>query len=92
VGSIELDVYSLREGSFFPGWLLEPRRRAEQALVSVVADTYLAGVSTRRVEKLVQQLGIDWMSKSQSRGWRRRSTRSSRTSAPARSRVRPTRT
>ena len=65
VGSIELAVPKLREGSYFPEWLLEPRRRAEQALVSVVADAYLAGVSTRRVEKLVQQLGIDRMSKSQ---------------------------
>ena len=65
VGSIELAVPKLREGSYFPDWLLQPRRRAEQALVSVVADAYLAGVSTRRVEKLVQQLGIDRMSKSQ---------------------------
>jgi transposase-like protein len=44
---------------------LQPRRRTEQALVSVIADCYLAGVSTRRVEKLVQQLGIEHMSKSQ---------------------------
>jgi transposase-like protein len=65
VGSIELAVPKLREGSYFPGWLLERRRRAEQALVSVIADAYLAGVSTRRVEKLVQQLGIERMSKSQ---------------------------
>lgn len=65
VGSIELAVPKLREGSYFPGWLLEPRRRAEQALWSVVADAYLAGVSTRRVEKLVRQLGIDRMSRSQ---------------------------
>jgi len=65
VGSIELAVPKLREGSYFPDWLLQPRRRAEQALVSIVADAYLAGVSTRRVEKLVQQLGIDRMSKSQ---------------------------
>jgi transposase-like protein len=65
VGSIELAVPKLREGSYFPDWLLQPRRRAEQALVSVVADAYLAGVSTRRVEKLVQQLGIERMSKSQ---------------------------
>jgi transposase-like protein len=65
VGSIELGVPKLREGSYFPDWLLQPRRRAEQALVSVVADAYLAGVSTRRVEKLVQQLGIERMSKSQ---------------------------
>jgi transposase-like protein len=65
VGTIELALPKLRHGSYFPDWLLVPRRRAEQALVSVVADAYLAGVSTRRVEKLVAQLGIDRMSKSQ---------------------------
>jgi transposase-like protein len=65
VGTIELAVPKLREGSYFPDWLLQPRRRAEQAFMSVVADAYLAGVSTRRVEKLVQQLGVDRMSKSQ---------------------------
>ena len=54
-----------RQGSYFPDWLLQPRRRAEQAFVSVIADAYLAGVSTRRVEKLVQQLGVERMSKSQ---------------------------
>src|SRR5215216_5862692 len=65
VGSIELAVPKLREGSYFPDWLLQPRRRAEQAFVSVIADAYLAGVSTRRVEKLVQQLGVERMSNSQ---------------------------
>ena len=65
VGTIELALPKLREGSYFPDWLLQPRRRAEQAFVSVVADAYLAGVSTRRVEKLVQQLGVERMSKSQ---------------------------
>jgi putative transposase len=65
VGSIELMIPKLREGSYYPDWLLVPRRRAEQALVCVVADAYLAGVSTRRVEKLVSQLGIERMSKSQ---------------------------
>src|SRR4051794_28099673 len=65
VGSIGLAVPKLREGSYFPDWLLQPRRRAEQAFVSVIADAYLAGVSTRRVEKLVQQLGVERMSKSQ---------------------------
>src|SRR5438876_8961224 len=64
-GSIELAVPKLREGSYFPDWLLQPRRRAEQAFVSVIADAYLAGVSTRRVEKLVQQLGVERMSRSQ---------------------------
>ncbi len=65
VGSIELAVPKLREGRYFPDWLLQPRRRAEQAFVSVIADAYLAGVSTRRVEKLVQQLGVERMRKSQ---------------------------
>ena len=65
VGSVELAIPKLRQGSYFPDWLLQPRRRAEQAFVSVIADAYLAGVSTRRVEKLVQQLGVERMSKSQ---------------------------
>ena len=64
-GSIELAVPKLREGSYFPDWLLERRRRAESALVSVVATSYLLGVSTRRMEKLVQTLGITQLSKSQ---------------------------
>ena len=64
-GSIELAVPKLREGSYFPEWLLERRRRAESALVSVVATSYLLGVSTRRMEKLVEQLGISRLSKSQ---------------------------
>ena len=64
-GSIDLAVPKLREGSYFPEWLLERRRRAESALVSVVATSYLLGVSTRRMEKLVEQLGITRLSKSQ---------------------------
>jgi transposase-like protein len=65
VGSIELAIPKLREGSYYPGWLLEPRRRAERALVAVVAECYVRGVSTRRVEGLVQTLGIEHLSKSQ---------------------------
>jgi putative transposase len=65
VGTMELAIPKLRAGSYFPEWLLEPRRRTERALVAVVADSYLAGVSTRRVDKLVRQLGIEGMSKSQ---------------------------
>src|SRR4051812_33921398 len=64
-GTVELAIPKLRTGSYFPEWLLERRRRAEQALVSVVATSYLLGVSTRRVEKLVGQLGIAGLSKSQ---------------------------
>ena len=65
VGTIELAIPKLRSGSYFPDWLLEHRRRAEAALVSVVATSYLLGVSTRRMEKLVATLGIDRLSKSQ---------------------------
>lgn len=65
VGSIDLQIPKLRHGSYFPGWLLEPRRRAEKALTAVVAEAYLLGVSTRKVEDLVQALGIEKMSKSQ---------------------------
>lgn len=62
---MELAIPKLREGSYFPGWLLEPRRRSEKTLVQVVADWYLAGVSTRRVDKLVKQLALDGISKPQ---------------------------
>ncbi|REE58929.1 transposase-like protein [Streptomyces sp. 3212.3] len=64
-GTIELAVPKLRTGSYFPHWLLERRRRAEQALISVVATAYLLGVSTRRVEKLAESLGVTQLSKSQ---------------------------
>src|SRR4249919_1961224 len=64
-GSIELAIPKLREGSYFPEWLLERRRRAESALISVVATSYLLGVSTRRMEKLVESLGITRLSRSQ---------------------------
>jgi putative transposase len=64
-GTIDVAVPKLRSGSYFPDWLLAHRRRAEAALVSVVATSYLLGVSTRRMEKLVGTLGIDRLSKSQ---------------------------
>jgi transposase-like protein len=48
-GTIDLAIPKLRSGSYYPDWLLERRRRAEQALISVVATSYLLGVSTRRV-------------------------------------------
>ena len=65
VGTLEVAIPKLRAESYYPDWLLQPRRRAEKALISVVATCYLLGVSTRRVEKLVQTLGIARMSKSQ---------------------------
>lgn len=64
-GTIDLRIPKLRQGTYYPEWLLEPRRRSERALTAVVAEAYLSGVSTRRVEDLAQALGIESMSKSQ---------------------------
>ena len=64
-GTLDLAVPKLRTGTYFPEWLLERRKRAERALTSVVATCYLLGVSTRRMDKLVQSLGITGLSKSQ---------------------------
>ena len=65
VGTIDIAVPKLRTGSYFPEWLLERRKRAEAALISVVATCYLLGVSTRRMDRLVESLGITSLSKSQ---------------------------
>ena len=64
-GTLDVAIPKLRSGSYFPEWLLERRKRAERALTSVVATCYLLGVSTRRMDKLVQSLGITTLSKSQ---------------------------
>jgi putative transposase len=64
-GSLDLAIPKLRQGSYFPDWLLERRKRAERALTTVVATCYLLGVSTRRMDKLVETLGITSLSKSQ---------------------------
>jgi len=64
-GTIDVAIPKLREGTYFPDWLLERRRRAERALTSVIATCYVLGVSTRRMDKLVQSLGITGLSKSQ---------------------------
>jgi transposase-like protein len=65
VGTIDVQIPKLRQGTYFPEWLMERRKRAETALITVVADCYLAGVSTRRMDKLVKTLGIHSLSKSQ---------------------------
>src|SRR3954447_21984853 len=65
VGTVEVAIPKLREGSYFPDWLLERRRRGEAALTTVVATSYLLGVSTRRMDRLVKTLGITGLSKSQ---------------------------
>jgi putative transposase len=63
-GTVELAIPKLRHGSYFPSFL-EHRRRAERALASVIATSYLLGVSTRRVEKLAAAMGVTGLSKSQ---------------------------
>jgi putative transposase len=64
VGTIALRVPRVRDGSYFPS-LLEPRTRGERALVAVVQEAYVGGVSTRRVDALVKALGLEGISKSQ---------------------------
>jgi putative transposase len=56
-GTVELQIPKLRRGSYFPSFL-EPRRRSEQALLAVVQQAYVCGVSTRRVDQLVESLGL----------------------------------
>lgn len=65
VGTIDLAVPKLRRGSYYPEFLLSPRRRGEQALVAVVCQAYVEGVSTRRVDDLVKAMGIEGISKSE---------------------------
>jgi transposase-like protein len=64
VGTVGLEIPKLRQGSYFPG-LLEPRRRHERALLAVVQEAYIHGVSTRAVDNLAQALGINSISKDQ---------------------------
>ena len=64
-GTIDLAIPKLRKGTYFPDWLLEPRRRSEKALWVAIATAYLVGVSTRRVDKLAKALGMKGISKSQ---------------------------
>jgi putative transposase len=63
-GSIDLRIPKLRRGSYFPGFL-EPRRTAEKALVAVIQEAYIQGVSTRSVDELVKAMGMSGISKSQ---------------------------
>lgn len=64
VGTIELAIPKVRPGTYFPS-LLQPRRRAEHALLAVVQEAYVHGVSTRKVDDLIKALGVDGMSKSE---------------------------
>ncbi|MGH7733189.1 MAG: IS256 family transposase [Gemmatimonadales bacterium] len=65
VGTIDLAIPRLRSGTYYPEWLLTPRRRAEQALVAVICQAYVEGVSTRRVDDLVKAMGMEGISRSE---------------------------
>ena len=69
VGTIDVAIPKLRSGTYFPEWLLQRRKRSESALITVVAHCYLAGVSTRRMDKLVKTLGITGLSSPKSHVW-----------------------
>ena len=64
LGEIDLQIPKLRAGTYYPEWLLEPRRRSEKALLAVVAEAYVLGISTRKVERLMETLGLTGISKS----------------------------
>src|SRR5262249_24395530 len=64
LGSLSLRIPKLRQGSYFPPFL-EPRKTAEKALVTVIQEAWIGGVSTRRVDELVQAMGLSGISKSQ---------------------------
>ena len=81
---MDVAIPKLRSGTYFPDWLIERRRRAARALTTVVATCYLLGVSTRRMEKLVETLGITRLSKSQVSVMAKSCTSTWPTSAPAR--------
>jgi len=63
-GSLSLPIPKLREGTYFPAFL-EPRRRSEEALLNTICEAYVQGVSTRKVDELVRQLGVEGVSKSE---------------------------
>ena len=64
MGTVYLQIPKLRKGSYFPAFL-EPRKRSEQALASVIQEAYVLGVSTRKVDELVQAMGMTGISKSE---------------------------
>ena len=64
LGSLQLKIPKLRHGSYFPPFL-EPRKTSERALVAVIQEAWIGGVSTRRVDDLVQAMGLTGISKSQ---------------------------
>ena len=73
LGSLQLRIPKLRQGSYFPPFL-EPRKTSEKALVAVIQEAWIGGVSTRRVDDLVQAMGLAGIRKSRSASCARTST------------------
>jgi putative transposase len=86
LGSLQLRIPKLRQGTYFPPFL-EPRKTAEKALVMVVQEAWIGGVSTRRVDELVQAMGLAGISKTKSQNCARISTSGSTPSSTGRSRA-----
>ena len=84
LGSLQLRIPKLRQGSYFPPFL-EPRKTSEKALVAVIQEAWISGVSTRRVDDLVQAMGLAGISKSRSPSCARTSMTGSVPSSTARS-------
>ncbi len=64
MGTLELLIPKLRKGCYYPCWLLEPRKRSEQALEQVISEAWVEGVSTRKMDRLVKAMGITGISRS----------------------------
>ena len=64
LGTLDLLIPKLRKGSYYPSWLLEPRKRSERALMQVISEAWVEGVSTRKMDRLVKALGITGISRS----------------------------
>src|SRR5947209_20630411 len=84
LGPLNLRIPKLRQGSYFPPFL-EPRKTAEKALVMVIQEAWIGGVSTRRVDELVQAMGLSGISKAKSPSCARISTSGSTPSSTGRS-------
>ena len=85
-GTVELAIPKLRKGSYFPTFL-EPRKTAEKALLAVIQEAYVQGISTRSVDDLVRAMGPAGSPKARSAVWSAKSTNGSMASCPARSKA-----
>ena len=64
LGELEIEIPKLREGTYYPEWLLERKLPTERALIGVIMEAYVNGVSTRKMERIIRELGLEKMDKS----------------------------